>query len=100
MGVCVHSATILSTPELTAHSFDILSPGWAGVGSGIFPEQGVFMRVGGNIEGGKTDGSTWAMTKGSIQYGGSCTTYPANRGSVSGHPDALACGSLFVNTDG
>jgi len=71
--------------------------GWAGVGSGIFPEKGsVFMRVGGNIQGGKTDGETWGMKEGHIEYGGSCTSNPTNKRGGSSYPDELACGSMFL----
>ena len=57
-------------PPLT--HFVTLSPGWAGGGSGIHPHTGVFMQVGGDIQGGRTDGSTQAMMGGTVQHGGDC----------------------------
>lgn len=90
----------MPTTHTTFSSLTLFSNtlGWAGAGSGIFPEEGVFLQVGGNIDGGKTDGETWSMLGGSIEYGGNCLSTPANARTDGSYPDALACGSLFVAT--
>jgi choice-of-anchor A domain-containing protein len=48
--------------------------GWGGSGSGIFPYLGTFLQVGGNIAGGKVEGTTQSMVGGTIEYGGTCVT--------------------------
>jgi choice-of-anchor A domain-containing protein len=81
--------------------------GHAGVGSGIFPSvPGVHLQVGGDLDGGKTDGETWLMSGASVEYGGSCISDPRNTRSAPDengfiYPDSRACGSMFVpNVDG
>ena len=66
--------------------------GYAGVGSGIYPEEGVFMRVGGDIRGDKSTspGATNGPFGGDIQYGGNCLSSPNN---------SQSCGTLNVKSD-
>jgi len=53
------------------------------------------MRVGGNLDGGKMDGETWAMEGGSIEYGGSCTP-SIQYIRPGGYSPEQSCGSMFV----
>lgn len=75
------------------HSFVV---GKAGVGSGIIPPvPGVHLYVGGNVDGGKTDGETWFTNGASVWMNGICTSSPENKRAGS-YPDDKACGSMFV----
>uniref|UniRef100_A0A7S3P468 VWFD domain-containing protein n=1 Tax=Amphora coffeiformis TaxID=265554 RepID=A0A7S3P468_9STRA len=73
------------------------SIGKAGVGSGIVPSFGsVHLSVGGNIDGGKTDGETWFPAGASVEFGGACISNPKNKRANSNYPDEKACGSMFI----
>lgn len=69
--------------------------GWGGSGSGIFPYLGTFLQVGGNIAGGKIEGTTQSMVGGTIEYGGTCVTDTP----VTGFTDRR-CGTWHTNGAG
>jgi len=54
------------------------------------------MRIGGNIAGGKTNGETWAIRNGFVEFGGACLSNPKNAKARS-YPDDKACGSMFTS---
>lgn len=56
------------------------------------------MRVGGDLTGGKQDGTTQAITDGSIEYGGECLSVP--QVTRLDYPPELQCGTIFVQQGG
>eukprot|EP00934_Nitzschia_sp_Nitz4_P006094 Nitzschia sp. Nitz4//scaffold85_size83877//127//6296//NITZ4_005215-RA/size83877-snap-gene-0.12-mRNA-1//-1//CDS//3329559095//6084//frame0 len=75
------------------------SIGRAGIGSGIVPSYGtVHLAVGGNLDGGKTNGQTWFMEGAMVTFGGCCLSDPKNAKADDSwpYPDWKACGTMFV----